>query len=109
MKTFVMLSVVCFFLIIETFSRTVKVRSNDYESDEEASSSEEVQKIEERSLSSGYSDLRRMEPQRLITRIRYPIHPALPFYTFFYTRCPRLVKVQNMFPNKFQVHKVKSK
>ena len=107
MKTFVMLSVVCFFLIIETFSRTVKVKSDDYESDD--SPSEEVPKIEERSLLSGYSDLRRMEPQRLITRIRYPIHPALPFYTFFYTRCPRLVKVQNMFPNKFQVHKVKSK
>ena len=84
MKTFVMLSVVCFFLIIETFSRTVKVKSDDYESDEEASSSEEVQKGKERSLLYGYSDLRRMEPQRLITTIRYPIHPALPLYTFFY-------------------------
>ena len=94
MKTDVMLSVVCSLLIMEICSRAVEVKSkcrdsDDCESLEEISSSEKVQIREERSLAFGYSDMKLLEQQRLITGIRLPVHPASLFFTFLYPACPR--------------------
>ena len=98
MKTDVMLSVVCSLLIMEICSRTVEVKSkekcrdsDECESHEEISSSEKVQIREERSLALGYSDMKLLEQQRLITGmgIRLPVHPASLFFTFLYPACPR--------------------